>query len=269
MTSTTAYLLTAQAAERQRLELQSRVWEPAAEALLGRLPTPRPGTRVVDVGCGAMGWLRVLSRWVGPSGEVVGCDFDPGMLEHARAFAEAEGLTNVTLVPDDVFASRLPTAAFDLVHARFMLSPLGRGDELLATLRRIGRPGAHLVMEESDPSSWRINPDAPATARLVELIVAAFRAAGADFAAGRVLPGLLRRHDLSPSVTAHVVALEPAHPYLRLPLQFATSLRTRLETLVAAAELDALVQQAETEIARPDAWGTSFMVVQAHALLPA
>lgn len=68
---------------------------------------------------------------------------------------------------------------------------------------------------------------------------------------------------------AHVVALPPGHPYLRLPLQFATSLRPRLEALIGKANLDDLVRQAEVELGRPGTWGTTFTLVQAYASLPA
>jgi len=43
-----------------------------------------------------------------------------------------------------------------------------------------------------------------------------------------------------------VLALRPGHPYLRLPLQFATALERRLLALLDAAELGRLRQDAET-----------------------
>jgi len=42
---------------------------------------------------------------------------------------------------------------------------------------------------------------------------------------------------LAPTVRARIVALVPGHPYLRLPLQFAASLRPRLEALISPTEL--------------------------------
>ena len=48
------------AAETERLRLQSRVWEPAGRRLLDLLGDGT-GSRVLDVGCGVMGWLRLLS----------------------------------------------------------------------------------------------------------------------------------------------------------------------------------------------------------------
>ncbi|HEU4723715.1 MAG TPA: methyltransferase domain-containing protein, partial [Candidatus Eisenbacteria bacterium] len=243
-------------------------WEPAGRSLLARIPR-REAPRAVDVGCGALGWLRVLGEWAGPNGEVVGADIDEAMLAAAGAFAQAEGLANVNLCRDDLFASALPAHSFDLVHARFQLAPLGRVAEQLHAFRRLVKPGGWLVLEEPDLASWRLNPDAPGTARLIETIGQAFLAAGGDFNAGRALPGHFRRWGVAASVDAHVVALPREHPYLRLPLQFAVSLKPRLEALVGADGARELVATAESELARPDVWGTSFTLIQAAAVIPA
>jgi ubiquinone/menaquinone biosynthesis C-methylase UbiE len=115
--SSQAYLLADQPSELERLQLQSRVWEPSGRRLLDEIGEGR-GARVLDVGCGAIGWLRLLSEWVGPAGEVVGADIDEAMLAAAGQFVDTEGLGNVVLMKDDLFASKLEASSFDLVHAR-------------------------------------------------------------------------------------------------------------------------------------------------------
>ncbi|HEX9165856.1 MAG TPA: methyltransferase domain-containing protein [Gemmatimonadales bacterium] len=262
------YLLSHQPTELERLQLQSRVWEPAGRTLLGQLPGGS-GQRALDVGCGVMGWLRILSEWVGPDGSVVGSDVDDQMLTRARVFIGAEALANVTLEKDDLFATRLPAGSFDLVHARFQIAPLGRADEQLAIYRRLLRPGGWLVLEDPDMGSWRVNPDAPAVSRLIGLIEKAFLAAGGNFNAGRDLPGLFRQLGVEPRLDARVVALSPGHPYLRLPLQFAASLQPRLETLIGKEGLEDLVRQADAELCRHGTWGTTFTLIQACARLTA
>jgi SAM-dependent methyltransferase len=263
-----AYLLAGQPTELERLQVQSRVWEPAGRALLAQLPAGS-GMRALDVGCGAMGWLRILSEWVGPDGAVVGSDVDDRMLASARAFVMAERLANVTLQKDDLFSTQLPAGAFDLVHARFQLAPLGRADEQMAVYRRLVKPGGWLVLEDPEMASWRVNPDAPAVDRLIALIERGFRASGGNFNAGRELPTLFRGLGVEAHLDARVVALQPGHPYLRLPLQFAASLRPRLEALVGTVELDDLVTHAEGELSRTGTWGTTFTLIQAYARWPA
>src|SRR5262249_4260059 len=152
------------------------------------------GLRVIDLGCGPLGWLRLLSTWVGPTGEVVGTEVTEETAQVARQTVRSEGLGNVSVVVDDVFDSCLPDGSFDLVHARFLLGPLGRHDEQLATYRRLLRPGGWLVVEEPDPGSWNYNPSAPACERLFELGIRILADWGRDLDLGWRLPGMLRRY---------------------------------------------------------------------------
>ncbi len=259
--SSQGYLLADQPSELERLQLQSRVWEPSGRRLLGEIGEGR-GARVLDVGCGAIGWLRLLSEWVGPEGDVVGTDIDDALLDAARQFVDTEGLGNVVLVKDDLFASQLESSSFDLVHARFEIGPLGRGPEQISSHLRLLRPGGTVVLEEWDVSPWRLNPRAPALERLIELIGEAFVRSGGDPHAGRELLELLRGFEIDGNVRAEVVALPPGHPYLRVPLQFATALQERLLSLVTADELEQLRNDGEAELEEPGRWGTTFMLVQ-------
>ena len=254
------YLLANQPSELQRLQLQSRVWEPIGRHVLANLDGGSGG-RALDVGCGALGWLRILSEWVGPSGQVVGTDIDESLLDAARAFLEAEGISNVELVVDDVFESELDAQSFDLVHARYLIAPLGRGPEQVASHQRLVRPGGSVVLEEWDLSSWHFNPPAPAAERLIQLLSEIFADLGGE--AGRGLPGLLREVGIEePEIDAHVIALKPGHPYLRLPLQFSVALESRLLELVSEDDLASLRLEAESELAEPGRWGTTFTLIQ-------
>ena len=262
------YLLAGQVSELERLQVQSRVWEPSGRRLLEEIGDGR-AARALDVGCGALGWLRVLSEWVGPDGEVTGTDFDEAMLTAANRFVTEESLRNVGLVRDDLFATEFEPDAFDLVHARYEIAPLGRAHEQMETYIRLARPGGTIVLEDPDTASWRFNPPAPALERLIALIVEAFRLSGGDLDAGRKHLHLFREFGLEGNLRAEVVALPPGHPYLRLPLQFATALEKRLLTLVSADELEALRREGEAELQAPDRWGTTFTLVQCWGRWPA
>lgn len=262
-----SYLMAGEPSELDRLRLQSRVWEPAGERLLGLLGDGA-GKRALDVGCGCMGWLRLLSRWAGSSGSGSGTDVDDRMLQAAGVLVSEERLDNVRLVRDDLFDSALPAGSFDLVHARFQLAPIGRFDAQITAYRRLVSPGGLLILEDPDVASWRFEPDAPAARRLIELILAAFAAGGGDFDAGRQEYRMLAAAGLKPELRAEVVALPPLHPYLRLPVQFANSLRPRLLSLVSAGELDACLADAEAELADPDRWGLTFTLIQTWAIVP-
>lgn len=256
------YLLAGQVSELERLKLQSRVWEPSGRRLLEELGDGR-GVRAVDIGCGVMGWLRLLSAWVGPDGEVVGTDIDDAMLAEAEHFVAEEELGNVVLRTDDLFATKLEPTSFDLVHARYEITPLGRGPEQMTTYLGLVRPGGTVVLEDPDVASWHFNPTAPALEQLIALIVEAFRRTGGDWDAGRKHVDLFGGFGIKANVRAEVFALPPGHPYLRLPLQFATALEARLLSFVDAEELHQLRQEAENELQEPDRWGTTFTLIQA------
>ena len=162
---------------------------------------------------------------------------------------------------DDLFEGKLEPRSFNLIHARFLIAPLGRGREQVAAHRRLLKPGGWLVLEEWDTSSWHFNPPAPAAERLIRLMHEIFAPLGGD--ARRELPALFREIGIAdPGIDAHVIALKPGHPYLRLPLQFSVSLERPLLQRVSADELASLRQAAEAELADPARWGTTFTVVQ-------
>jgi hypothetical protein len=97
------------------------------------------------------------------------------------------------------------------------------------------------------------------------------RLGGGDFDAGRRTYGLLRRSRLQDvQIRAAVLALPHGHPYRRLPIQFAASLRERILEggLIHATELDDVIAACEDVASEPDTYITSFIVTQAWGWLP-
>ena len=132
--------------------------------------------------------------------------------------------------------------------------------------KRLVRPGGSLVLEEWDLGSWHFNPPAPAAERLIQSNREIFAALGGE--AGRELPELLRGVGFEePEIDAHVIALKPGHPYLRLPLQFSVALESRLLETLSEDELASLRSEAEGELAEPGRWGTTFTLIQSWGRL--
>jgi ubiquinone/menaquinone biosynthesis C-methylase UbiE len=75
-------------------EIYERALVPAVFAawapLVVDLADPRPGARVLDVACGTSVVARLIAQRVGPAGEVVGLDLNPGMLAVAASTASHE-----------------------------------------------------------------------------------------------------------------------------------------------------------------------------------
>jgi SAM-dependent methyltransferase len=265
-----AYLLSDGAAELERLRLQARVWEPAAEQLLDQIGIA-PGWRCLDLGCGGMGILGPLSRRVGPSGKVVGVDRDAQQLAAVRAYVDEEKLTNVEILDTDAYATDLPDATFDLVHVRFLFAPVGRDDELMTEMLRLVRPGGIIAIQEPDASAWACHPLSPAWAALKTAILQAFKAGGGDFDAGVRTYGMLRSAGVRDvHVRSAVIALQDGHPYMRLPIQFATSLRQRIidGKFLSESELDEHMAACEEVVRDPATWVTTFILNQVWGKAP-
>ena len=174
-TEDSGYLLSQGPDEIRRLQSWGRVWEPEAETMLDHIGV-QPGWRCLDLGCGPMGILRALSRRVGDAGQVVAADINPKQLDAARELTQREGLTNIEFVKVDAFDTGLPRESFDLVHVRFLFSPLGRDEALMQELLRLLRPGGVLAAQEADECSYICYPPQEAWERLKTLTAAAFAA---------------------------------------------------------------------------------------------
>jgi hypothetical protein len=142
-----------------------------------------------------------------------------------------------------------------------VISPLARGAEQMATYCRLARPGGMVALEDWDKGSWRYNPPAPALEQLIGLIDQAFRKVS-ELDGGRTHLDVFSSVGIVPDLHAEVLALPPGHPYLRSPIQITTSLAPRLGDFVSDEKLTRLQKEAETELAEPGRWGTTFTVIQ-------
>ncbi|MEV3857334.1 methyltransferase domain-containing protein [Streptomyces sp. NPDC050095] len=115
---------------------------PAYEAAVAALGL-RPGSRVLDAGCGTGRALPPLRAAVGPSGVVLGADLTEAMLAAAvRAGRGREG----QLLRTDVSRLPLRTAALDAVFGAGLISHLPQPAENLRELARVVRPGGLLAL---------------------------------------------------------------------------------------------------------------------------
>ncbi|MGH2947365.1 MAG: class I SAM-dependent methyltransferase [Solirubrobacteraceae bacterium] len=94
----------------------SGLGEHGEEAL--RSHPPKPGERVLDIGCGFGDTARRIAGLVGPEGEVLGLDAAPRFIDAARREAEQAGVDNVRFEVADVEAG-IPGDGFDYAFARF------------------------------------------------------------------------------------------------------------------------------------------------------
>ncbi|MFI7388251.1 class I SAM-dependent methyltransferase [Streptomyces sp. NPDC049813] len=111
----------------------------AAVAALGL----RPGSRVLDAGCGTGRALPPLRAAVGPTGAVLGADLTAAMLAAAvRAGRDLAG----QLLRTDVTRLPVRTGALDAVFGAGLISHLPRPADDLCELARVVRPGGLLAL---------------------------------------------------------------------------------------------------------------------------
>jgi len=125
---------------------------------LAQLVLLGPGGRVLDVGCGAGGALLPAARRVGPTGEAIGVDIAPGMVERTRAAAAEAGLEQVETEVMDGAALAFEDERFDAVLGAFVLAAIPDADRALAEWRRVLRPTGTLgvaVWENLLDNRWR------------------------------------------------------------------------------------------------------------------
>jgi SAM-dependent methyltransferase len=107
--------------------------------------TPRPGQRVLDIGCGFGDTTQRIAGLVGSDGEVVGVDVSPRFIETAVAEAGAAGIENARFQTLDVEGADLG-GPYDLAFSRFGTMFFAGPVAALRNVRRALTPGGRLVM---------------------------------------------------------------------------------------------------------------------------
>jgi ubiquinone/menaquinone biosynthesis C-methylase UbiE len=265
------YILGADDSEHQRLITQCEIHRPEAERLFERLEISL-GQRVLDVGCGPLGVLDLLSARVGPTGEVVGLDNEPRMIEFAEHNLAQRGLTNVKLVQGDAVSTRLPADYFDLAHERLVLVNVPAPHDVVAEMIRVVRPGGWIAVQNADFAGWICEPAHPAWTVLYNALIAAWQAAGLDPFIGRRMPALLRDAGLTDiSLDAHAHIWHSSDPYQRLLLTFIDIFRDRIISggFLTADQLDRLTTELDQHLAQPETFVVYLLFFQAWGRKPA
>jgi SAM-dependent methyltransferase len=104
---------------------------------------PKPGERVLDVGCGSGATTIAFARKVAPSGHVLGIDVSGPMLARARQNAPAELPIDFVLADATVYP--FDPASVDLLVSRFGVMFFAEPAVSFANLRKALRPSGRLA----------------------------------------------------------------------------------------------------------------------------
>jgi ubiquinone/menaquinone biosynthesis C-methylase UbiE len=183
-TKSPAYLMGRSEAETRRLMAQHQLYARFTRRLLEDAGIAE-GMKVLDVGSGAGDVALLAAELVGPTGSVIGVDQDPGVLDTARARAEASGLTNISFHAGDL-REGVTGDDFDAVVGRLVLLYVPDPAETLRVLIERLKPGGIVAFGEFNflPESMVTHPPTPSAESLWAWMQAVVRGIGLDPATG-------------------------------------------------------------------------------------
>ncbi len=139
-------------------EHQDQVLHPVSDRLIAAA-APKPGDRVIDVGCGCGATTIEFGAHVSPGGEVLGLDISEPMLARARERAPQD--LPVRFERADATVYDFAPDGADLVASRFGIMFFADPARSFANLRKSLKPGGRLVFacwREAKQNPWLILP---------------------------------------------------------------------------------------------------------------
>ena len=125
-------------------DLLDRQLEPLGDWAMSKL-APRPGERVLDIGCGTGQTTLQLAACVGAEGSVLGVDISRPMLEIARRRAAEAHLPQAQFLEADAQTHRFESGALDAVFSRFGVMFFADPRAAFVNIRRALKPGGRLA----------------------------------------------------------------------------------------------------------------------------
>ncbi|HEV2335649.1 MAG TPA: methyltransferase domain-containing protein [Stellaceae bacterium] len=137
-----------------------RALAPFLEALLVAA-APKPGERVLDIGCGGGTTVLELAARVGPQGSVLGADIAERSVARARERIAAASLGHAEVVVADASAHGFPAGAFDLSFSRLGVMFFAEPTAAFTNIKRAMTPAARVVLgvfRAAAENLWPIGP---------------------------------------------------------------------------------------------------------------
>lgn len=165
--------------ETTRLIEQSRIYGESTRLLCERAGISK-GMHVLEVGSGAGDVAFMLADLVGTSGQVVGVDINPSILETAQLRAADAEIRNIKFIAAD--ARQLTFYhKFDALVGRFVLMYMANPQEAFGKLISYLKPNGIVAFQEPEYTLYPalLHPDTPLINQLIQWILEVFEHSGA------------------------------------------------------------------------------------------
>ncbi len=140
-----------------------RIWRKRAISSL----KPFAPRNVLDIATGT-GDLALLIENILKPESIIGCDISEGMMQVAREKCRRRGITNIRFEKEDCTALSYPDNSFDALTSSFGVRNFQELEKALGEMRRVLRPGGHLViLELSSPTKFPMKQLFPVYAKYV------------------------------------------------------------------------------------------------------
>ena len=170
--------------ETTRLIEQSRIYGESTRLLLERAGIVA-GMRVLEIGSGAGDVALMLAELVGSSGQVVGADVNPAILDTARQRASDTNMDNIQFIAGDA-RTLLFEEKFDALIGRFVLMYMSDPISALKKLMTHLKPDGVVAFQEPEYTLYPgyAHPDTPLVNKLYKWILDVFDHSGAHLDMG-------------------------------------------------------------------------------------
>ena len=112
---------------------------------LGKINT---GEQVLDIGCGAGVDTILASMMTGPTGNVVGVDIVPEMLQQAKTNLKMTDLNNANFKKTSGENLAFPDGTFDVVISNGVINLIPEKEAALTEIFRVLKPGGRLMVAD-------------------------------------------------------------------------------------------------------------------------
>jgi ubiquinone/menaquinone biosynthesis C-methylase UbiE len=138
------------------------------EAYLNKLELT-PSAQILMLGCGTGVEVRILACRSDFTGNVVGVDISPALIEAARRFAVEDGVDeNVEFQVGDAHKLEYADDSFDVVIAHTLMSHLENPLAVIQEAARIVRPNCQIAIFDGDYASWTFGYSDPQFAKTMD-----------------------------------------------------------------------------------------------------